>query len=209
MTLLEILVKELKEWPEGVEVLTQSAYDTELYNGMDCIVCNFKAFSPRIMIDTKHNEYGVGIKYPYVTKDQWLIARGEKPEVLTKCAYVIRDTIIELEAYEEHFKRQRESLIGVLAGEGFALVDVVIPVEDFSDPELWQAGDWVECTFSASGCYTDGQCYQVEFIKNGMIAIRDNEHSSMSNSWCNQSIKNVTSNVGSESGFKFHRRGVL
>ena len=62
-----------------------------------------------------------------------------------------RDEIIELEAYEEEFRREREKLIRKLESEGFKLIDHVAPVcgeqiIDFSDWRNWQVGDRVCAT---------------------------------------------------------------
>lgn len=59
-----------------------------------------------------------------------------------------RDEIIELEAYEEEFRREREKLIRKLESEGFKLIDHVTPVYgeqiiDMSDWRNWKAGDIV------------------------------------------------------------------
>lgn len=59
-----------------------------------------------------------------------------------------RDEIIELEAYEEEFRREREKLIRKLESEGFKLIDHMTPVYGFSDVDMsdwrnWQAGDIV------------------------------------------------------------------
>ena len=60
-----------------------------------------------------------------------------------------RDEIIELEAYEEEFRREREKLILKLESEGFKLIDHMAPVYgeqiiDMSDWRNWQAGDVIE-----------------------------------------------------------------
>lgn len=62
-----------------------------------------------------------------------------------------RDEIIELEAYEEEFRREREKLIRKLESEGFKLIDHMAPVYgeqiiDFSDWRNWQVGDRVCAT---------------------------------------------------------------
>lgn len=59
-----------------------------------------------------------------------------------------RDEIIELEAYEEEFRREREKLILKLESEGFKLIDHMAPVYgeqiiDMSDWRNWKTGDIV------------------------------------------------------------------
>lgn len=59
-----------------------------------------------------------------------------------------RDEIIELEAYEEEFRREREKLIRKLESEGFKLIDHMAPVcgemlFNMSDWRNWKTGDIV------------------------------------------------------------------
>lgn len=60
-----------------------------------------------------------------------------------------RDEIIELEAYEEEFRREREKLIRKLESEGFKLIDHMVPVygetlADMDNWENWENGDVIE-----------------------------------------------------------------
>ena len=60
-----------------------------------------------------------------------------------------RDEIIELEAYEEEFRREREKLIRKLESEGFKLIDHMAPVYgetlvDMDNWENWENGDVIE-----------------------------------------------------------------
>ena len=68
----------------------------------------------------------------------------------------LRDEIIELEAYEEEFRREREKLIRKLESEGFKLIDHMAPVYgeqiiDMSDWRNWQAGDVIEIVANEAG----------------------------------------------------------
>ena len=91
-----------------------------------------------------------------------------------------RDEIIELEAYEEEFRREREKLILKLESEGFKLIDHVAPVYgeqiiDMSDWRNWKDGDIVECTYSdCTGIYTAGKRYTVNSINNHCAYVSDN-----------------------------------
>lgn len=90
-----------------------------------------------------------------------------------------RDEIIELEAYEEEFRREREKLIRKLESEGFKLIDHMAPVYgdqiiDFSDWRNWQAGDIVECvTYDYTGVYTNGKQYVVEWVNDDGFSVFD------------------------------------
>ena len=79
-----------------------------------------------------------------------------------------RDEIIELEAYEEEFRREREKLIRKLESEGFKLIDHVAPVYVFSDVYFsdwrnWQVGD-VFVTDGRCQHYTKGKEYVVKSL---------------------------------------------
>ena len=83
-----------------------------------------------------------------------------------------RDEIIELEAYEEEFRREREKLIRNLESEGFKLIDHVAPVYGFADVDMsdwrnWQDGDIVECLIAPDkheGYYFSGINYKINAV---------------------------------------------
>lgn len=91
-----------------------------------------------------------------------------------------RDEIIELEAYEEEFRREREKLIRKLESEGFKLIDHMAPVYgdqiiDFSDWRNWQAGDIIEVVANESSHSFDiGEEVVVSFIddKDADLAVK-------------------------------------
>ena len=81
-----------------------------------------------------------------------------------------RDEIIELEAYEEEFRREREKLIRKLESEGFKLIDHMAPVYgeqiiDMSDWRNWQAGDIVRVVISNDASLPIGNEYVVKEIE--------------------------------------------
>ena len=86
-----------------------------------------------------------------------------------------RDRIRELDTHraevESTYQRQiseitqeRESLVQKLAGEGLALVEVVVqPAEDMSDPANWRKGDLITFVEKVSdACFTTGKQYIFE-----------------------------------------------
>lgn len=83
-----------------------------------------------------------------------------------------RDEIIELEAYEEEFRREREKLFRKLESEGFKLIDHMTPVYGFSDVDMsdwrnWQDGDIVECLIAPDkheGYYFSGINYKIDAV---------------------------------------------
>ena len=100
-----------------------------------------------------------------------------------------RDEIIELEAYEEEFRREREKLIRKLESEGFKLIDHMAPVYgealiDMSDWRNWQAGDIVECiTVSDNGQFTFGARYAVKSVNRSSVHIVEDDRGSNTNGW--------------------------
>ena len=83
-----------------------------------------------------------------------------------------RDEIIELEAYEEEFRREREKMIRKLESEGFKLIDHMTPVYgeqiiDMSDWRNWKVGDIIEVVATESSHNFDiGEEVVVSFIDN-------------------------------------------
>lgn len=91
-----------------------------------------------------------------------------------------RDEIIELEAYEEEFRREREKLIRKLESEGLKLIDHMAQVYgeqiiDMSDWRNWQAGDIVRVVANESSHSFDiGEEVVVSFIddKDADLAVK-------------------------------------
>lgn len=99
-----------------------------------------------------------------------------------------RDEIIELEAYEEEFRREREKLIRKLESEGFKLIDHVAPVYGeaiigMEDYKNWRSGDIVEVTsYTIDGQLTLGRTYAIASISGDHLKF-DCDDSSSSNGW--------------------------
>ena len=269
MKLVQLLAKELKEWPEGVTHLTQSEVTNEIYNALEGNSEGaIDSLDHRFNTSSLHSER----PYPIVSREQWYAERekmnkpkwirhrgGNRPiednltieirwrdgEVGVKrsgnvkwkheqrdydiMAYRVieeakdqeieelkktnfgtitykleidateatqridslvakwgqiesplkwRDEIIELEAYEEEFRREREKLIRKLESEGFKLIDQIScnldkidqALEysvDMSDWRNWQPGDIVECLIVPAkheGYYLSGINYKIKKI---------------------------------------------
>lgn len=126
-----------------------------------------------------HRKYRYDIMY-YKPAEQPAPVSEPKGEVFTGTVESAsgplewRDRIHELDSMraevEEVYQRQvseivkeRGELVGKLAGEGLALVEVAVqPVEDMSDPANWRKGDLVECcTDRWQGIYECGDQYEV------------------------------------------------
>ena len=72
MKLVQLLAKELKEWPEGVTNLTQSEVDYEIYDGLDGNKeDSAEPLDEQFYASRSHSEG----PYPMVTRDQWQAER--------------------------------------------------------------------------------------------------------------------------------------
>ena len=86
--------------------------------------------------------------------------------------------------------KERGGLVQRLAGEGLALVEVLHPVEDMSDPFNWKPGDLIEC-LENSGGYTAGSLYTIkhlDFSRSGVSTVVDDKGST-GNGWGFRSFK--------------------
>ena len=250
MKLVQLLAKELKEWPEGVTHLTQSEVGNEIYNVLEGNSEGaLDSLDHRFDTSSRHSER----PYPIVSREQWQAEREKmnKPkwirhrrgnrcvdddvfvEVKLRCgdvqrgeakdfiwshhccdsaanimAYRVieetkdqeieevkdtnigtlsitldandvfkpmiasmkemalewgqiesplkwRDEIIELEAYEEEFRREREKMIRKLESEGFKLIDhapakCLLDEWEAMDYESFCVGDTVVCIHEKS-----------------------------------------------------------
>ena len=177
----------------------QSAYASDfIWRHVDCDY-SVNIMQYRIMEETEHQEieevkdtnlstltYKVEIDATEATKEiDSLVAKWGQIESPLKW----RDEIIELEAYEEEFRREREKLIRKLESEGFKLIDHVAPVYgfsdiDFSDWRNWQAGDIVECiTDCYNGQFTFGARYAVKSVNGSSVQIVEDDRGSNTNGW--------------------------
>ena len=71
MKLVELLAKEMSDWPEDATHLTQSIIDAEVYNSIGD-VC--RGLTPRLDLSKQHDEDG----YPEVTRVQWQAERDRQ-----------------------------------------------------------------------------------------------------------------------------------
>jgi hypothetical protein len=163
MKLVEILARELSEWPEGVKSITQSVFDGDLYNDRRIMdrKWGFRATE-------RHTESSA---YPVVTREMWEAerARVSHDDLLDAASYDhqtkrllddprhSRDRIRAIDAQLAELTLERAERVAELAAEGFALlpvVDVVEPAGDMEDWRNWQAGDLIEV--SGDDCARDG-----------------------------------------------------
>lgn len=90
-----------------------------------------------------------------------------------------RDTVNELDAYIEKYTRERDALIERLAGEGFALIPLVVSVVsefsgvDFSDWRNWKDGDKIRMTADDWCDLSKGEVYEIIDKGRNYITILD------------------------------------
>lgn len=280
MKLVQLLAKELKEWPEGVVRAWQSGCDNEIYfdganaemfytslhaddsgslgskitrkqwqaerekmnkpkwirhRGGKCPVADdvkvlYRMRSgtitsrgePSSILSWDHSKSGADIMaYRVVeeTKDQEIEevkktnfgtitynleidateATKEIDSLVAKWGQIVsplkwRDEIIELEAYEEEFRREREKLIRKLESEGLKLIDNMAPIYGeqiigMEDYKNWRSGDIVEVTsYTIDGQFTLGRTYAIASIRDDHLKF-DCDDSSSSNGWYARNFK--------------------
>lgn len=167
MKLVEILAKELGEWPEGSNYAEQD-HDKEVRFLGTHTRSDF--FASELADKCPKNACSDGIPYSErVTREMWQAERNkqscerveeEAAEHLACIAkdscnvILMRDRIREIDATIEAMTAERAELVSKLAGEGFALIAVAAePVEDMSDWRDWRVGDRIE-VLAGSECDT-------------------------------------------------------
>jgi hypothetical protein len=170
MKLVEILAKELGEWPSdcahGCDSITQDAsgainttdvgkvpvfcVDSDIWLSGSSTFLAGESGCVTLDIATDHAT-------AIVTREMWQAERDKQScerveEVAAEhlaciakdsCNVILmRDRIREIDATIEAMTAERAELVSKLAGEGFALIAVAAePVEDMSDWRNWKAGD--------------------------------------------------------------------
>jgi len=188
--LVEILAKELGEWPDGVSGIWQSEHDHELYfdgptrNKYPDWLCDDRGFYGRVTREMWQAERdravtGQGVKYTEMDlSGRWRKSLDGDPRTM-------RDRIREIDATIEAMTAERAELVSKLAGEGFALiVQAAEPVEDMSDWRNWKVGDLVE-SLGDSGGYSLGNTYTIKGFDydRGVVHTEADERGSKTNGW--------------------------
>lgn len=181
MKLVEILARELSEWPDECEAITQSVADTEIYktrlNRPSDLV---GAVNGSTYLSSRHCDPD---SHPAVTREMWEAERLQigidaanagktTPLAEIKAKYSLnpitkRDRIRAIDVQLADLTLERAERIAELAAEGFALLPVV-GVADMSDWRNWQAGDLIEFVGGGSAHkdepFTACRLYIVDFI---------------------------------------------
>jgi hypothetical protein len=148
--LVEILAKELGEWPEDAGYAEQDKDKEVRFSGPT----RYDFFASVLADECPDNSCIDGIPYSErVTREMWQAERDKlKPSACAETGYDgplrWRDRISEIDAQAKAMATEREFLVSKLAGEGFALIAVAAePVEDVSDwpvdaPDRKSAPKW-------------------------------------------------------------------
>ena len=94
MKLVEILARELKEWPENINELTQSRFNNEVYVNDE----DGTSLQPNVFLSVHHNE---GKCYPAVTRSQWEAERARIAELARG-----QDSLITTDATPEEWRNE-------------------------------------------------------------------------------------------------------
>lgn len=157
MKLVEILARELSEWPDECEAITQSAADTEIYKTrLNCPGDLVNRVNGSTYLSSRHCDPD---RYPAVTREMWEAERVQigidaanagktTPLAEIKAKYSLnpitnRDRIRAIDAQLADLTLERAERVAELAAEGFALLPAVDAV-DMEDWRNWQAGDLLE-----------------------------------------------------------------
>lgn len=180
MKLVEILAKELEEWPSNTDSIWQD-HDSELrfYGNRDTSLSNIYVSE---LCDDCLRRWGDITPENRVTKEMW---EAEKAKLSAQNTLVFdpiycRDRIKEIDALVESLEEERVSLVQALEDEGFLLISAALisatPTEDMSDWRNWKEGDLVECVSDVvESCerMTVGNLYSVNIDCGDMVIIDD------------------------------------
>lgn len=159
MKLVEILAKELKEWPSNTDSIWQD-HDSELrfYGNRDTSLTNI--YVSALCDDCLRKEFD-STPENRVTEQMW---EAEKAKLNAQNTDVFapiycRDRIKEIDSMVESLEEERVSLVQALEKEGFSLIKKINKQieeckqshEDMSDWRNWKVGDYLEITCNLSG----------------------------------------------------------
>jgi hypothetical protein len=152
MELVQILARELSEWPEQCEAAAQDqdgwvgSYTADVcYSGFSWMGRDY--FGAFLDIGF-HEELATDHATAIVTREMWEAERAKL--VFTDISddfnpIINRDRIRAIDVQLADLTAERAERIAELAAEGFALLDAVGPAGDMSDWRNWEAGDMIEC----------------------------------------------------------------
>lgn len=211
MKLVEILAKELGDWPARADNICQDAsgcaYGWRGAPEWDCTYNDeWLCTESSDAIDRVEVELDLATDHDtaIVTREMWQAERERiAVEALPLAAAIFgapqydqaypiqwRDRIREIDATVEAITAERAELVSKLAGEGFSLiVQTAEPVEDMGDWRNWRAGDLVECVDTCAYQFTKGQIYEVRSLGKYSVNVVFDDGGSTTNGWGNEKFK--------------------
>jgi len=183
MKLVEILAKELGEWPEHCKTITQDCdgdvgsygvYKPELCNDdpNDAVWTHIGHIENIARLSSIATDHATAI----VTREMWQVERDKQScerveEVAAEhlaciakdsCNVILmRDRIREIDATIEAMTAERAELVRKLAGDGFALIVQTAELVEGKIHNEIMAGDFVEYTRESNDEFTNGNKYKV------------------------------------------------
>jgi len=209
MKLVELLAKELVEWPDGYRAIVQNPSGRML--PIDTRVVVFSAgqwdyheatqeiYNAEFSSSKLATDHATAI----VTREMWAAERSRSvigQRVTGGGTHIDdprhnRDRIREIDADFKIMAAERDRLVGELAAEGFALIAAVTePDEDMTDWRNWKVGDLVECVkeIRSTTGISVGSIYTLTGVSRDSIEFDDDE-----DDWRDR---------GDTDNFKFHSR---
>lgn len=142
MKLVEILARELKEWPENINELTQSRFDNEVYINDE----DGTSLQPNVFLSDHHNE---GKCYPAVTRDQWEAERARIAAMEGISAFSQEQEISE----SQREKIAKEWWDKQMSSQPLMLSEVPMVSPKDYEQELWdKVSSSLFCKYVEHGC---------------------------------------------------------
>ena len=178
MKLVEILAKELKEWPINTDSIWQD-YDGELRFFRDRGTSFTGIYLSEICDDCLRERYDSSpvnkvTKYMWEAEKAKLNAQNTSMEAENFNPIYCRDRIKEIDSLVESLEEERVSLVQALEDEGFSLIEKINKQledckqshEDMSDWNNWKEGDRIQVIKSGMDETEKGDmCTVVRFDK--------------------------------------------
>ena len=205
-TLLQILAKELAEWPKGkCKAIAQDGSGSVFFWKHDDLVFGPSGWTPRVggaLLDTdwaltKKVELAEDHETAIITKAMWkaevagMAIGGNRAPQANPLAW--RDRIQKIDIVVQELEEERLSLVQSLEAEGFALINAKRePAEDMTDWRNWKAGDLVECVKRDDlATLTIGCVYKLKAY-GASLAIEDDDGDHMVGCICEDCFKFVS-----------------
>jgi hypothetical protein len=178
MKLVELLAKELVEWPELAEYAEQDGDREVRFHGS--VQSDF--FASVLTDRCPDNASSIGIPHSMrVTREVWEAERSRSvigQGVTGSDPRHNRDRIREIDKQLTDLAIERAERVAELAAEGFALISPFpAPSEDMTDWRNWKVGDLVECVkeISSTTGISVGSIYTLTGVSSDSIEFYDDE----------------------------------